>query len=166
MTRYLHELDDSRPVTCGINIFFNFLSSMGFGVYSDEKAEKQRGRAPNKAGKEEKKPVGSEFYNKLACVMGDKFMKFGATLYPCDVKTRDAYANMDIAGYNYGIWRYRKDLKKYPEPLILGSRDLLQGRLAVLGHRPGQPAHHRRLRLVRHGLHRRDRHGRAGVRRL
>ena len=122
MTEFLHRLDDSRPVSCGINIFFNFLSSIGFGVYSDDNAEKSAAAAEqNKEAGKKKKPVGSEFYNKLACVMGDKFMKFGATLYPCDVKTRDAYANMDVAGYNYGIWRYRHDLKKYPERLILGS---------------------------------------------
>lgn len=119
MTNYLHELDDSRPVSCGINIFFNFLSSIGLGVYSDDKAEKQAAAAANT--KKKKKAVGSEFYNKLACLMGDKFMKFGATLYPCDVKTRDAYANMDVAGYNYGIWRYKKDMRKYPNRLILGS---------------------------------------------
>lgn len=28
---------------------------------------------------------------------------------------------MDIAGYNYGLFRYKHDLKKYPERLILGS---------------------------------------------
>ena len=28
---------------------------------------------------------------------------------------------MDIAGYNYGIYRYEHDLKKYPDRLILGS---------------------------------------------
>lgn len=48
-------------------------------------------------------------------------MKMGATFYGCDVKTRDAFASMDIAGYNYGIFRYRHDLKKYPKRLILGS---------------------------------------------
>ena len=48
-------------------------------------------------------------------------MKRGATLHGCDVKTRDAFANMDIAGYNYGIYRYKHDLKKYPQRLILGS---------------------------------------------
>ncbi len=122
MTEYLHGLDPTRPVSCGINIFFNFLSSIGLGVYSDEKAQKESEAAASKDGKKKKKAaVGSEFYNKLACVMGDKFMKFGATLYPCDVKTRGAYANMDIAGYNYGIWRYKKDMKKYPDRLILGS---------------------------------------------
>lgn len=51
-------------------------------------------------------------------------MKFGATLPPCDWKTRDAFANMDVAGYNYGIFRYKHDLKKYPDHLILGSETL------------------------------------------
>ena len=45
MTNYLHSLDSTRPVTCGINIFFNFLSSIGLGVYSDDKAEKSAGNA-------------------------------------------------------------------------------------------------------------------------
>lgn len=48
-------------------------------------------------------------------------MKWGATFYGCDLKTRDAFANMDIAGYNYGINRYWHDLKKYKKRLILGS---------------------------------------------
>ena len=48
-------------------------------------------------------------------------MKIGATLPPCDWKTKDAFANMDIAGYNYGLFRYRHDLKKYPQRLILGT---------------------------------------------
>ena len=110
MTRHLHDCDPTRPVTCGINIFFNLLSSLGFGVYSDEKAEKQA-----------EKPVGSQFFNDMAGLCGAGFMKWGATLHGCDVKTRGAFANMDIAGYNYGINRYRHDLKKYPDRLILGS---------------------------------------------
>ena len=156
-TRFLHKLDGTRPVTCGINIFFNFLSSMGLGVYSDEKAQKQaeaakravreefvKGTPPDEFKKSEfhgdsakreaqaeavnkpkKKPVGSEFYNVLAAKLGCDFMKFGASLPPCDWKTRDAFAAMDIAGYNYGIWRYRHDAKKYPNRLILGSETLI-----------------------------------------
>lgn len=110
MQECLHRLDGTRPVTCGVNLFFNFLYSMGFGVYSDEKAEK-----------EPEKEVGSAFYNKLATILGDSFMKFGATLPGSDRKTRDSYAKMDIAGYNYGIWRYKKDVKKYPDRVILGT---------------------------------------------
>ena len=125
MTDFLHGLDDSRPVTCGVNIFFNFLSPIGFGVYSDEKAKKEAERAEKAKQRGEKaakkKAVGSQFFNNLAGLLGDEFMKRGATLHGCDVKTRDAFANMDIAGYNYGIYRYKHDLKKYPQRLILGS---------------------------------------------
>ena len=129
-TDYLHSLDDSRPVTCGINIFFNFLSSIGLGVYSDEKAKKQAEAAAKAAEeaaakKPKKKPVGSEFFNTLAARLGTDFMKFGASLPPCDWKTKDAFAAMDIAGYNYGNWRYRKDAGKYPKRLILGSETLV-----------------------------------------
>ncbi len=115
LTKRLHELDPSRPVTCGVNIFFNFLSSVGFGVYSDHKADTAAKNA------KKKKAVGSEFFNNLAGILGDEFMKRGATLYPCDIKTRDSFAQMDVAGYNYGIYRYEHDLKKYPDRLILGS---------------------------------------------
>ncbi|MBN2300430.1 MAG: DUF4982 domain-containing protein [Acholeplasmataceae bacterium] len=114
MIKHLHQLDQSRPVTCGVNIFFNFLSSIGFGVYSDKKAEKSTNHS-------KPKKVGSEFFNSLAGLFGAKFMKFGATLRGSDLRTKDAFKHMDIAGYNYGILRYKKDLKRYPNRLILGT---------------------------------------------
>ena len=61
------------------------------GVYSDDKAEKSAEIAEQEAKKQEKekkKPVGSELYNTLACLVGDYFMKIGATLPPCDWKTK------------------------------------------------------------------------------
>ena len=124
MTQLLHSLDSTRPVTCGINIFFNFLNSIGFGQYSDEKAEKEAAKAAKAkaAGKKAKETsTGSKFFNDMAGIMGADFMKLGATLHGSDVTTRKAFANMDIAGYNYGEKRYKKDLKKYPDRLILGS---------------------------------------------
>lgn len=126
MTDFLHAIDPTRPVTCGINIFFNYLSSIGLGVHSDKKAKKEAQKAERTAaeankGNKKGKAVGSEFYNRLAGLLGDKTMKLGATLHGCDVRTRDAFANMDIAGYNYGILRYPGDLKKYPKRLILGT---------------------------------------------
>ena len=124
MTQLLHSLDSTRPVTCGINIFFNFLNSIGFGQYSDEKAEKEAAKAAKAkaAGKKAKeKSTGSKFFNDMAGILGADFMKLGATLHGSDVTTRKAFAAMDIAGYNYGEKRYKKDLKKYPDRLILGS---------------------------------------------
>ncbi len=124
MTELLHTLDDTRPVTCGVNIFFNFLNHIGFGQYSDEKAKKEAERAAKaKAdGKKAKESsTGSKFFNDMAGLLGADFMKIGATLHGSDVTTRESFANMDIAGYNYGEKRYKKDLKNYPDRLILGS---------------------------------------------
>lgn len=117
LTDTFHEFDDTRSVTCGINIFFNWLSAMGLGVYSDKKAEKEE----KNNGTKKKKSVGSEFFNDLAGKLGANFMKNCASLYPCDVKTRDVFKNMDVAGYNYAITRYKKDLKHYPNRIIVGS---------------------------------------------
>ena len=103
-------LDPERPVTTGVNIFFNLLHSLGFGVYSDKKAKENP-----------QKKVGSEFFNTLTGIVGDSFMKNMARLHGCDVKTRGCFAAMDVAGYNYGILRYKHDTKKYPERIILGS---------------------------------------------
>ena len=125
MTGLLHGLDPTRPVTCGINIFFNFLTSIGVGQYSDKKAAKEAATAEKRraAGEtaDRHKAVGSEFFNNLAGLLGADFMKTMATLPPCDWATRDAFAAMDVAGYNYGINRYEHDLRKYPRRLILGS---------------------------------------------
>ena len=124
MTAYLHALDATRPVTCGVNIFFNFLNHIGFGQYSDEKAKKEaeRARKAKAEGKQAKESsTGSKFFNDLAGIVGADFMKIGATLHGSDVTTRESFANMDIAGYNYGEKRYKKDLKNYPDRLILGS---------------------------------------------
>ena len=122
MVLHLHALDPDRPVTCGVNIFFNYLSSLGFGVYSDKKAEQEAAKAEQGKGKrKKKKAVGSEFINSVAGLLGAGFMKFGATLHGSDVKTRGVFSKLDVAGYNYGINRYRHDLKKYPDRVILGS---------------------------------------------
>ncbi len=124
MTELLHRLDDTRPVTCGINIFFNFLNSIGFGQYSDEKAAKEAARnekAKAQGKKTKERATGSKFFNDMAGIFGAGFMKAGAALHASDVTTREAFASMDIAGYNYGEKRYKKDLKHYPQRLILGS---------------------------------------------
>ena len=48
-------------------------------------------------------------------------MKVGATMPGCNAKTKDAFAAMDVAGYNYGILRYKGDFKRHPDRVILGS---------------------------------------------
>lgn len=113
MVTRLHELDDTRPVTCGINVFFNGIAHTPFTQYSDKKARKDL------EGK--KTTNSSEFFNDLAGLFGADFMKTGALLPIVDKNTKDAFARLDVAGYNYGIKRYRKDLRKYPHRFILGT---------------------------------------------
>ena len=202
MTDYLHSLDNTRPVTCGINIFFNVLNSAGVSVFEEEKAVKAAEAAERKEArtvvrqerrermqgivakinekraqrnlsgegeikeKASEQQVGSQkteqsqeafsgsnsdtgsdyFYEqyagnwpfgrsarngadsqgrrrqgRMSDRLGDRVMKFGASLRSGDRKTRDAFASLDIAGYNYGIRRYEHDMKKYPDRLILGT---------------------------------------------
>ena len=128
------EFDDTRPVTCGVNIFFNYLSAMGFGVYSDKKAAKD----PKKPKKE--KAVGSEFFNKLAGLLGDKTMKLGALLHGSNVFTRGHFAEMHVAGYNYGVLRYKRDVKKYPERVIVGSETFVRDAYAFMETAKAHPA--------------------------
>ena len=125
LTECFHSLDDTRPVTCGINIFFNFMAKLGVGMASD-KAEKNEVAAHKKVEKKPaKKKVGSEFFNNLAGMIGSDTMKIFAVIPPCDWATKKAFSKMDVAGYNYGITRYRKDLKKYPERFILGAETFI-----------------------------------------
>ena len=80
-----------------------------------------------------KKAVGSEFFNRLAGIMGADFMKFGATL-PLRLERRAARSPvMDVAGYNYGIRRYRHDLNRYPDRVDRRLGNLLLGCGAILG---------------------------------
>lgn len=125
LTELFHALDSTRPVTCGINLFFNFLSAIGMGFYSEKKAEKPPTQKKEQKKPKRKKAVGSEFFNNLAGFFGSDTMKVFAALPCCDWATRRAFANVDVAGYNYGITRYRKDLKKYPNRLILGSETFI-----------------------------------------
>ncbi len=136
LTDTLHELDASRPVTCGINVFFNGLAHTPFTVYSDKNAEedirkkeleKEKRQKEEQSNKKKKnKPSGSsDIYNAIANLVGQNFMKYGAKLRIVDKHTKGAFANMDVAGYNYGIKRYKKDLKKYPNRFILGSETFL-----------------------------------------
>ena len=88
MKNVINSIDDTRPVTCGINLIFNLLNALGFGIYSDKKVQKGQ-------------KVGSEFFNDLTGRLGGKIMKLGARLPGVNKQTKKAYAICDVAGYNW-----------------------------------------------------------------
>ena len=114
MNEYLHELDNSRLTTCGINVFFNGIAHTPIATYSDKKAEDEYNAKPKVEG-------SSDLYNTIANKIGADLMKKGAKLHIVDKNTRDAFKHMDVAGYNYGILRYKKDSKKYPDRFMCGT---------------------------------------------
>ena len=114
MNDLLHKLDSSRLTTCGINVFFNGMAHTPIATYSDKKSENDYKAKPKVEG-------SSDIFNTIGNMMGADFMKRGAKLHIVDKNTRGAFANMDVAGYNYGILRYKKDAKKYPNRFICGT---------------------------------------------
>lgn len=115
----LYETGTGGAGDIGVSGVAGVSGTPGAGVARDVSAAASAQQAVRKAKRN--KAVGSEFFNNLATLVGSDFMKAGATLPWCDTYTRDAFAAMDIAGYNYAISRYRHDLKKYPSRLIVGS---------------------------------------------
>ena len=68
LTNFIHSLDDSRPVTAGVNVLLNVYANMGLGVYKD-KGDYKPEPLPTKGGYKEKKS-GSAFFNALANKLG------------------------------------------------------------------------------------------------
>ncbi len=116
---FLHRHDSTRPVTCGINIFFNMMTMLGVGFHSDKKAKKEETKNVQK--KKKQKAVGSELFNNITNMLGAPILKFGAKFPLCDVATKKPYALLDVAGYNYGILRVKHDLKKYKNRFVVST---------------------------------------------
>ena len=91
LTDRLHELDSTRPVSCGINIFFNFLSSMGMGVYSDDKAEKSAEIAEQEAKKQEKEKKKPEFSEEELRALQQYLDELPETETPSEEETAELY---------------------------------------------------------------------------
>ncbi len=109
------ELDPTRFVTNCINGFLSLISPM-----DDEKLAKKHA-----AGLESGKTPAKNLIVVLNYLMGvlEKTLKYLVRLPAVDKRTRDAFAAVDIAGYNYMAARYRKEAKRYPNRVIVGSED-------------------------------------------
>ena len=122
LTDFIHSLDDSRPVTAGVNVLLNVYANMGLGVYRD-KGDYQPEPLPRKGGYKEKK-TGSAFFNAMAQKLGPLmfFMSSGAK---GDKACKGAANGLDVLGLNYASSRYDEDVKKYPNRLMVGSETMV-----------------------------------------
>ena len=122
LTDFIHGLDDTRPVTAGVNVLLNVYASMGIGVYKD-KGDYKPEPLPRKKGYREKK-TGSAFFNAMANKLGG-LMFFMAAGKKGDKASKGAADGLDVLGLNYAASRYDEDVKSYPDRLMVGSETMV-----------------------------------------
>jgi hypothetical protein len=112
LTDYFHAVDPSRPVTVAVNIFLNLMVSLQASPYKQRKGAAEPADGP-----------GSTEANVMVNQIG-RMMDVASRLPRADKASRGAFAAVDVAGYNYGLARYRRDARAYPDRVILGSETM------------------------------------------
>lgn len=121
MQKIFHNLDSTRPITCGINLALSAMGSFGIGVFQDEKPKKKKSAQKQKRKKfTGKKLVSSELYNTLVQFMGNQ-MNMVSRMKISDKATAGVFNYLDICGYNYAVSRYKNEPKHHPDRIIVGS---------------------------------------------
>lgn len=108
----IRSLDDSRYVTNSLNLMLSIMDRMG-EIMSSMKAE-----AAQKA--EAAGADGSQEINSMMSNMGDLMNTLIASEIAGNA-TREAFAQVDLAGYNYAACRYEQDAELYPNRIMVGS---------------------------------------------
>lgn len=116
ITAFFHDTDPTRPVTLAINLFVNTLVTFGASPYAMD--------APDAAAETSSPALASSTEANAMVNHIGKMMHFVARLPRADRASRDAFGVVDVAGYNYGLARYRGDVKRYPHRVILGTETL------------------------------------------
>ncbi|CAO5255560.1 glycoside hydrolase family 2 TIM barrel-domain containing protein [Frankia sp. AgKG'84/4] len=113
MAERARELDPTRLVTNCINGFLNLIFRKKSQERPAKNSDEQTGDVtPN-----------NNVIAVLNLLMGilHPALRHIVRLPAVDRRTRDAFAALDVAGYNYMIGRYRKDATIHPERVIVGS---------------------------------------------
>ena len=122
MRDYIKSLDDTRPVTCGVNVLLNVYASLGIGVYRDKGKYTPVPLPENDSYKEKKS--GSAFFNAMASKLG-RLMFFMSKGGLAEKIVSNFAPSVDIVGLNYASSRYDTDLRKYPERMMLGAETMV-----------------------------------------
>ena len=122
LTDVVHSLDNTRPVTAGVNVLLNVYANMGMGVYKD-KGDYKPEPLPRKGGYKEKE-TGSAFFNAMAQKLGP-LMFFMSKGGKGDKACLGAANGLDILGLNYASSRYDEDAAKYPDRMMVGSETMV-----------------------------------------
>jgi len=122
MRDFIKSLDDTRPVTCGVNVLLDVYTRLGIGVYRDDGKYTPVPLPENGSYKEKKS--GSAFFNALASKLG-RLMFFMSKGRLAEKIVSNFAPSVDIVGLNYASSRYDTDLQKYPERMMLGAETMV-----------------------------------------
>ena len=106
-------LDDSRPVTGGINIMILSQSAKGNGIYNEE-----GGR--DDSAEQKTRGMNSTMFNFVASMVGTSMNKMGNSK-KADAASTPILDALDVCGYNYGSGRYPLEGKAHPGRIVYGS---------------------------------------------
>ena len=116
MAPYVRGLDDSRPLTMGMNLMLAVMAGMGKGLYGKNKDGEDKG---NGSSSLDNIPT-SAFFNMLMNRMGS-IMENAASRKSADKIVAACSGELDMPGYNYATSRYLKEAKLYPMRSFTGS---------------------------------------------
>lgn len=109
----MHQLDATRPVTCGINLTLLYLRKRGMNL------------TQSTAGPKRRRKVSSEDYNNMIAQQGRKLLE-AVRLQAVDSISTPVLDKFDIAGYNYGSLRYEQESTAHPGRIIAGTESYCQ----------------------------------------
>ncbi|QKJ20509.1 glycoside hydrolase family 2 TIM barrel-domain containing protein [Microbacterium hominis] len=119
---YVYASDPTRPTTLAVNPLLAMMSTKA--AAANAKAAAKTGAD---AGAENAPPERREATSTAANLITAKLgrLMVGASLLPAaDHATRDAFAAVDVAGYNYAYASYPGARKRYPNRVILGTESM------------------------------------------
>jgi len=118
--QFFKQLDSSRPTTLAVNLLLNMMASKGVSPFSHEN---YAGEESKKAGKGKEQEVTSTAVNMVTAKLG-MIVGLLSRLPPADRYSKGAFAQVDVAGYNYAYGRYKGDRKRHPQRVIMGSESM------------------------------------------
>ncbi len=119
MTAYVKSIDQSRPVTLGINLMLASMVAKGKGLYGKGKDGEDKGTGSQSM---DSMPTSS-FFNVMMNKMGGIIDRMSATK-GADAVVEKVSCLLDVPGYNYAASRYKKEHKLYGDRAFIGSETL------------------------------------------
>jgi hypothetical protein len=119
MIDYIHSLDHTRAITCGINLWIFNRTKKGKAMYREDGGLSVDNVAHN-GKKLSERPINSTLFNIVTSVMGSSINN-AANGRAADAATSPCLDLLDIAGYNYASGRYPLEGWRHPNRVIVGT---------------------------------------------